>query len=570
MRLFNIISTRFENFDETIHNYLQKAMESIGINYKSTQIFGVLLNAIKGVMQNAMFYIEDALTEQNIFTAVRKKSIYNLAKISGYVPFYGQSATGSVIISTKSGANSIYSDSTKPSTKFYISNGTQLRDTSTGMLYTIFMPTDDYVIDVSKPYSSHEFKVVEGTYQYAQYTALGNPYETFSVGVNGLWDDNYIEVSVNGNKYSRVGNIYEAGGDDNVYIIRNGYDSLFDIGFGNGVYGKALNEGDTIRVKYLVHSGTSGNIDASTDLEDRLIFDKTLSDAKGNSIDAMNYVSIKLNSDISGGTDADTIEEVKNSIGAQSTSLVYVTPENFKLFLKRFSFVGWCNVFCESNSLGVTGMCLKNTNNLINDTLDYYDISPNDLLLTSHEKKMITDSLENSGKLYAGVQFSLIDPVIRQFAMTCYVKLLDNTQNKDNVISKIKKAVADYFMGISSSTLFISKTSIIMKVMESCSDIIESFDFEFISETNETGYKNGYYTYYKYILDNGVYKYVPYNVTYESDKTACIDDFGNIQLTSELETVLLHGGFKYYTDKTKDRSTKNSITLTDAIQVYFI
>ena len=44
-----------------------------------------------------MFYIEDALSEQNIFTATRKKSFYSLAKVSGYEPFYGSSATGTVI-----------------------------------------------------------------------------------------------------------------------------------------------------------------------------------------------------------------------------------------------------------------------------------------------------------------------------------------------------------------------------------------------------------------------------------------------------------------------------------------
>ena len=90
------MQTSFDDFDNTIRNYLSKTLSSLGIEYTHTQVFGVIFNAIKGIMQNAMFYIEDALTEQNIYTASRKKSIYSLARISGYEPYYGASATGIV------------------------------------------------------------------------------------------------------------------------------------------------------------------------------------------------------------------------------------------------------------------------------------------------------------------------------------------------------------------------------------------------------------------------------------------------------------------------------------------
>lgn len=565
MRLFDVVATKFENFDDTMRSYLQKALASIGVNYKSSQIFGVLLNGIKGVMQNVMFYIEDAFTEQNIFTAVRKKSIFNLAKISGYTPYYGQAAVGTAVISVIAGNETVYSSGTNLVSKLYISDGLQLRDTNTGLVYTISMPVDEYVVDVSKPLVRHEFKIIEGTYYYSQYTAVGYLFETFDVGVNGLWDDNYIQVTVNGEEYTRVASIYEANSDEKVYVLRNGYDSLFSVSFGNGTYGKCLNEGDTIRIKYLKHNGTSGNVALDNMYSGRFMFDTMVSDAKGNYVNAANYLNIEINNSISGGTNADTIREVKNAIGAESRSLVYVTPENFMLFMKRFSFVGWCNVVTKPNSLSVTGMCLKNTDNIVTDTSDYYNITKDDLLLTDTEKEMMLTSLENSGKLFAGIQFSLEDPVIREFAAICYVKLTSDTISRDVATDRIRNVFADYFMSINKSKLYIPKTAIIVKIMDACSDIIESIDFDFISETNETAYKNGYCTRYMQDKDGSFYTV---NASYEPNGTVFIDDFGNIQLDSELETPLLHGGFKYYPGK--NGTSADSITLSHGVQVYFI
>ena len=100
MKLFKVIDTSFEYFDNTIKTFLSKYLGSIGASYTNTQIFGLIFNGIKSVMQNVMFYIEDAFTEQNILTATRKTSVYGLAKLSGYEPYYGSAATGTLIAKT--------------------------------------------------------------------------------------------------------------------------------------------------------------------------------------------------------------------------------------------------------------------------------------------------------------------------------------------------------------------------------------------------------------------------------------------------------------------------------------
>ena len=178
------MQTSFDDFDNTIRNYLSKTLSSLGIEYTHTQVFGVIFNAIKGIMQNAMFYIEDALTEQNIYTASRKKSIYSLARISGYEPYYGSAAVGTVL-----GTVIINNGLDNPSTKIYIKNKSTLVNKDTGLTYSIMLPTDYYIFDISKPLVQHEFKIIEGIWNNASFTAKGESLEVVPVYFRGEVDN---------------------------------------------------------------------------------------------------------------------------------------------------------------------------------------------------------------------------------------------------------------------------------------------------------------------------------------------------------------------------------------------
>ena len=158
MRLFEILKTSYENFSETMQDFLNKSFGGLGQAYSQSSIFGSILEGIKGVMQNMMFYIEDAMTEQNIFTATRKKSIYSLAKISGYDAYYGAAASGTVLISNK------ISNSTD---KIVIEDECQLMNDSTGVTYSVDLPVDSMVIDMSKPLVTHSISILQGTWKRA-------------------------------------------------------------------------------------------------------------------------------------------------------------------------------------------------------------------------------------------------------------------------------------------------------------------------------------------------------------------------------------------------------------------
>ena len=561
MNLFKKSELNFDTFDETVRRYLAKTFNNLGLEYTHTQIFGVIYDGIKGIMQNIMFYIEDAFTEQNVQKAIRKQSIYSLAKLSGYDAYYGAAACGSIV-----GQIKLSNGLSSKSTKIYIYNKTRVTNLNTGFIYSIILPTNYYVIDISKPLTSHEFKIVQGVFKRASMVAKGINLETLHVSTTELFDRQYIEVKVNGETWDEVGNLYDMTENGHEYMLTTGYDNAFDIIFGNGVYGKHLDEGDTVTVDFLTHNGTLGNISSSDSYE--FEFSQYGADSLGNNVNINEYMSLTMLNCLSGGTNSDTIHFIKSMIGTNSRSLVLVSEDNFKLFFKRFSFIGYTSCWAESNSMFINVTCLSNIKDNITDIEDYFNMNISDMTITDYQKEMIINTLENSKKSFAGLTLKFHDPVIRQFAFICYVKV-DNAYNKDTATQSIRKILGEYFLNIENDTLFIAKSELISLISDNV-DCILSVDLDIISDYGEQAFYNNFYTKYELINTNNRYTYTETRQIYESNIYPGLDGYGNISLNSKIEVPVLHGGFKYYPEKYETTPNKQvSYTIPD-IQVYFI
>ena len=561
-RLFNIMETSFNNFDESVRRYLSKTFNSLGYQYTHNQIFGVIFDGIKGIMQNAMFYIEDALNEQNVQTATRRKSIYSLAKISGYEPYYGRAASGT-LIGKMIMNNSMYTGIDK----IYINNYTRVINKVTGMNYIILLNTNRYIIYTKQPLISHEFKIVQGTWVTYQYAANGNVFEKISVDASGLFDKDYIEVYVNGEKWTPVSNLYDMSKDSKEYILTIGYENLFDIVFGNGIYGKILENGDTVKIVYIAHSGRNGNIGS---------FDKTQFefldngyDSNGETVNINDYIKLSMSNIISGGINADSIEFVREMIGYNSRSNVIASEENFKLFFKRFSFIGHVNCWSEENSMTVYATCISNIIDNIKSIDDYYKLTNklnNDkgILITEEQKLMVKNTLKNSNKSFAGLTLKFQDPEIRRFAIFCYIKS-KSQYSKQDIEENVKEVLGNYFMNLKDDCKFIAKSELI-NIGSLCNDDIESFDIDIISELAEDTFYNGFYYDYKLEYIDSQYQFIKKKIYYESDTNPGLDNYGNINLNSKLEIPILGGGFNYY----PDRNDKSVSVKIDPITIIWI
>lgn len=560
MKLFKTIETSFDRFDETIRSYLSRVFGNLGIEYTHSQIFGVIFNGMRGILQNAMFYIEDALTEQNVFTSTRQKSLYSLAKISGYEPYYGCSATGTVI--GQINANMNLSDGTR---KLFIQNYSKLINLNTGVSYLIVLPTEYYVVDLAKPIIKHEFKIVQGRMEKNQYVSIGRPWESIQISSTDLWNKEYFKVLVDGIEWRQCASVYDMTEDGEEYVLQAGYNGDIEILFGNGNFGQMLNPGQTIEIRTIKHAGSSGNIVSDAIFK----MQSPAYDSIGNSVNINSYMTFTMQNPICGGTNADSAQFIRSIIGYNSRSLVLASEDNFKLFFKRFSFIGYVNCWSERNSLCVTATCLSNKVNELNDIDAYYNLNVDELLLNDEQKQMIHSTLNNSKRTFAGITLKFQDPIIRRYAIICYVKV-DNIYNREAVRNGIRITLANYFMRMFNDVQFIAKSDLMKTIIDNNS-AIKSLNMDIISELAEDAYRDGYYYKYELKLVNGEYVYVPIKVMYESGKNPGLDDFGNIVIGSKLEIPVLHGGFAYYNDKTIRNGIKNTDMINiDTIQVYFV
>lgn len=556
MKLFNLNQTTFENFDSSVNNYLSKAFGSLGIQYSDNQIFKVIFNGIKGIFQNIMVYIEDAFTEQNIETATRKKSLYSLAKLSGYEAYYGSASTG--IISANLISNTNLSESLR---KIYINNHSYIQDLNNGMTYIIYLQTDRYVFDINKPLMNYDFKVVQGVFNTSTYSAQGTTLETIHLTINGLYDKNYIKVYVNNKEWQQVSNLYDMTQDGEEYILSIGFENELDISFGNGVYGKLLSEGDNIKIEYITHNGEEGNI---TNLNDNFKFVSNGYDYNGDSIDLNNYIKLNIENYISGGTNSDSVSTVRSMIGYNSRSNVLASIDNYILFLKHFSFLGNFNVWAEENSSTLMINGITNRLNNITDLKEYEEVIDSELILSDQQKQNILTVLNNSNNTFAGININFVDPIIYQYAIIAYVKLEDSYY-KDIVEVNIQNSILKYFSTKNFNISFIAKSDILKYILDNVNHI-KSLTLEIISQKNEEANKNGYYYKYNTTVYNNKVNYIKKRYGYEVGNPVGLDSIGNISLDSKLYMPLLRGGFVYYPDK---NNTTNQSTI-DTVNIIFI
>lgn len=561
MRLFKIMDTAFENFDNSVRKYLQKTFNDLGFNYTHNQVFGVIFDGIKGIMQNIMFYIEDAFTEQNVFTAKRKRSLYSLAKLSGYEPSYGTSASGTIFCKLKQ--NNVLNSS-----KIYVYNETTLVNKKTGIIYSIVMPTNYYIIDSTKPLMIHEFKIVQGTFKNATYVASGTELETINITSISLYDANYLTVTINGEEWTPVSNLYEMTENSKNYIITSGYDNNINIMFGNGVHGKILDPGSSVMIKYLNHNGVNGNINLYDTSDFQFI--SVGYDTEGESVNLNDYCIVNINKLISGGSDADSINFVRNMIGYNSRSNVLASEENFKLFLKRFSFIGQSTIKCEENSACIAITALTQFFSVKKTLKDYFTTDIKNFYLNDDQKNIVKTTLKNSNKGFAGTSVVFHDPIIRQYAIICYVNA-KNVYSQDAIKDNIKDAITKYFLNLPINTTFIPKSDIINEVLKN-DDNIKSIDIQFVSKLAEDAFYEGYYYTYKLTYTNHGWTDIKTKIYYEPDTNPGLDKYGNISLTSSREIPLLRGSFNYYPTKndTLEISQKNNSINMETIQVIFI
>jgi hypothetical protein len=557
MRLFSLLDTQYNDFVTKIQSYFSKALSKNNTSFGSNTIFGQIITVVGNAIHNVMLYIEDALVEQNKYTAQRKKSIYGLASLSGYEPSLGKAALATIKLS--------FMPNNKDAYNVILKNKEQLTCTQNGLKYNVLLPQEAIVLNVNKDNSIKYFSAVQGLFESQRFISTGGKYYTVNFKFIGNIDTDYIIVKVNNEIWEAAASIYDMQSDGKQYTVKTGVNGGIDLIFGNEIHGRALKANDVIDVEYLIHDGELGNVDPN--LETYFTFDNVLSDTNGDSHDAntlFNVMFAELDP-ITAGSNSETIDVTRQMIGFNSRSLVLASPENYKVLINRFGFCGYNRTWSDPNSFVVNSMIIKNFKADLSSGNDYFNLTENDFYLSQTQKESIYNFIKNSGGQLAATKYNICDPELCKYAMYIYIKTKSNKYDKDLIKKQIKHQIGEFFMNIQSD-MFIPKSDIV-HLIKSNVDGIDGVDVYFLSQKNEEAIYKGQYTNYVYEVNNLTGQYIKkienVKIYPGENPNLGLDNHGNIYLKSDTQFPVLMGGWDY------KNNNDDLITVNDPITITF-
>ena len=554
MKIIDLLQVRYTELENQVKTYLAKTLKNYSENYGNSTVFGQLINVLGSTVQSVLLYIEDGLAEQNKYSAQRKKSIYSLAQLGGYNPSLGKAASCITKMTIQLNNYNAFS--------IIIPNKTKLICSYNGLKYNIILPQEAITFSLTDDLSNKFIQVVEGNFETQTFLSTGAQLYTQTVLFNGDIDIDYLEVKINDELWERKDSLYDMDPDGKQYTVKTSLNKGIDILFGNEQNGRALKYGDKITVTYLLHDGELGNIDTNEDVY--FSFQDEIRDIAGNSLNANEIFVTKLadTNTVSGGTYSENAAKVKEMIGYNSRALVLADPKNYKVFLNRFSFIGYNRTWSEEGSLIVNSIILRNYKQMLDRGSDYFNLKKSDLFLTEAQKTSVKNCIANSGQQLAGVTYKITDPEVCKYAIYVYLKMKDMQYDKTSVEQAIRDKVGDFFTNLNND-IFIPKSDII-SVIKSASDAIDGVDLYILGEKNEKAIIDKQYINKSYTFNPSTGKYdIKEEVVYvEEGQNPGIgfDEYGNIYLDNNDQFPVLMGGWKFRSSKQGEQPQYTTIS----------
>tara|TARA_B100001113_G_scaffold156250_1_gene127731 strand:- start:1971 stop:3719 length:1749 start_codon:yes stop_codon:yes gene_type:complete len=362
------------------------------------------------------------VNESFLDSATLRENVVSLARNIGYVPRSRKSAEAVINFNFKFNGNS----NTVTLKKGLVCVGAQDNTSFTFSIpddVSVPSPIDagsNILINPPRTASFNNLTVYQGTLLKKTFTVDGSLDQRFILQ-NSYVDTNSIRVFVTksgataGLEYSRLDNITGINEKSNIYLIQEVKDEQYELMFGDGLFGKKLDNGDQINVTYIITDGKDGN--------DGKFFSYSgnATDDAGNPIDASETVTVSTVNPAKGGGEIEDIDSIKY-IAPRIYSSQYraVTGKDYEAIIQ--------SVFPDAESVSVIG----------GEELDppeygtvVLSIKPrNATYLSDFSKSLILERLKSY--TIAGINQRIVDLKI------LYIELDVNAYYNPNVFSDIE------------------------------------------------------------------------------------------------------------------------------------
>jgi hypothetical protein len=508
LRLFTSLKIRINDIlGETI-SFLQDRFKQAKTIFTAASPFGQLLIVFENLSQLIFYYIEDSITELNIYEASRPSSIYSLAAIAGHNPSRAIGATAQVRLVRKLGIPA-------PANKVILNDLFRLRCEVNGLTYVIELPQDEIRLNLTGPDTPAIFSIKQGIIESQTFTGKGIAMESYQLGYpNNYYIDNFrVNVYVNGEPWTRFDSMLDIPRNAKGYVLKTGITNGLDLYFGNGSFGKIPQAGAQITVEYLVSEGAGGNIKVDDPSQVLFTFAETAFSPIGDEINLNDYFDIYTVSPPSFGVDPEEIALTRLIAPKASKNFALVNVDNYEVLLHKMQMFSTVRVFLDEPYSEISDSTKKeiiefrkkygvapivpdtriislflvpDVSQMFKSGADYFNLPTSKFSLTAFQKTELLKYIERSGTKMISSEVNILDPVIIRYVINVSVIAFDDIAG-DVIKSDISDKIGNYFIKLNRNNR-VPKSDLI-KIIEEINGV-DSVSVTILSELNELAFSN--------------------------------------------------------------------------------
>ena len=298
--------TKFTNLDfdqikTSIKEYLRANSNFTDFDFEGSN-FSVLIDTLAYNTYINAFNANMVVNESFLDSATLRENVVSLARNIGYVPRSRNAAKATVSLSAQT---------TSASDTLTLQAGLVCVGTAENSNYIFSVPESITTTINSGVANFNNITIYQGTYLKKQFVVDGSLDQRFVLD-NAFIDTSTIVVKVKGlsdsgegREYSRVDNIININKNSEIYLIQEVQDEKYELLFGDGYFGKKLENGAVITVSYIITDGEDGNGAA------RFSFSGRFLDSLSNTVIPTNTISVTTVNSAANGSAIESVDSIK-------------------------------------------------------------------------------------------------------------------------------------------------------------------------------------------------------------------------------------------------------------------
>jgi hypothetical protein len=336
--------TKFSNLDfdqikTSIKDYLRANSNFTDFDFEGSN-FSLLIDTLAYNTYITAFNSNMIVNESFLDSATVRENVVSLARNIGYVPRSRKSSEAVVSFE-------IQSQSTSPILSLQAGLVCVGNANETSYVFSIPQNISSSLIDGKATFNN--VSVFEGTFLKKEFVVNGSLDQRFILN-NSFVDSSTITVYIKGPSdsglgriYSLADNIFDIDKNSEIYLIQEVQDEKYELLFGDGYFGKKLENGSIITVTYIVTNGKEGN-GAS-----QFSFAGTIKDSSDIVVIPSNTILVNTIQKSQNGSDIESIDSIKYfSPRIYSSQYRAVTSRDYEAIIKS-------KIYPDTESVSVIG-----------------------------------------------------------------------------------------------------------------------------------------------------------------------------------------------------------------------